>query len=92
MVITRFFRYTELNDIADQTLEEVVNELDNFATISQYENSSINDKASIKATNLYLGNPQIMFTLVQILPILHLVVEFNKNVMVLFVNFVHVKL
>lgn len=53
LVITRFFRYTELNDITDQTLEEVVNELDNFATILKYENSTINDKSSIKATNLY---------------------------------------
>ena len=52
LVITRFFRYSELNDITDQTLEQVVNELDNFATILKYEISTINDKSSIIATNL----------------------------------------
>jgi hypothetical protein len=46
--------YTELTDITDKTLNEVIDELDNLNTVFKYENAVINDKAGIKTTKLYL--------------------------------------
>ena len=45
--------YTELTDITDKTLNEVIDELDNLNTIFKYENSTFADKAGIKATKIY---------------------------------------
>jgi phosphate uptake regulator len=54
--------YTELTDITDKTLNEVIDELDNLNTIFKYENGTFNDKGGIKATgtrgktlNQYIG-------------------------------------
>ena len=47
--------YTELTDITDKTLEQVIDELDNFSTIFKWELSTFSgDKAGIKASKLYL--------------------------------------
>ena len=46
--------YTELTDITDKTLNEVIDELDNLNTIFKYQNSLVNDKAGIKCVDLYL--------------------------------------
>ena len=45
--------YTELTDITDKTLNEVIDELDNLNTIFKYENNTFGDKGGIKATDIY---------------------------------------
>ncbi len=45
--------YTELLDITDKTLNEVIDELDNLNTIFKYENNTFGDKDGIKATDIY---------------------------------------
>ncbi len=45
--------YTELTDITDKTLNEVIDEFDNLNTIFKYENFTFNDKGGIKATDIY---------------------------------------
>jgi hypothetical protein len=45
--------YTELTDITDKTLNEVIDELDNLTTIFKYENNTFGTKGGIKATDIY---------------------------------------
>ena len=47
--------YQDMTDLTDKTLEEVVNELDDFFEIYKYENDLLGNKAAIKVTNLYLS-------------------------------------
>ncbi len=47
--------YEDLTDLTDKTLEEVVNQLDDFFEIYRYENDLLGNKAAIKATDLYLS-------------------------------------
>jgi hypothetical protein len=47
------FDYTELLDITDKTLNEVIDELDNLNTIFKYENNTFGDKGGLKATDIY---------------------------------------
>jgi hypothetical protein len=45
--------YTELSDITDQTLNEVLDEFDNLNTIFKYENSTFGNKGEIKVSKIY---------------------------------------
>ncbi len=48
--------YDLMNDITDKTLEQVIDELDNFSTIFKWElNIASGDKSGIKASKLYLS-------------------------------------
>jgi len=47
--------YQDMTDLTDKTLEEVVNQLDDFFEIYRYENDLLGNKAAIKASDLYLS-------------------------------------
>jgi hypothetical protein len=47
--------YQDMSDLTDKTLEEVINQLDDFFEIYKYENDVLGNKAAIKATDLYLS-------------------------------------